>query len=497
MSEKSFHDPPETVILEEGTEVQQTKAYGVGIDTHSKFIQVSVYVKRDMRFFEYRHEFSTRWNDLVLAKQWILNVVRTCSDPVPDLTESPFHYCIESTSTYHFPILLAWEGNPSIVNPTIAGSTKRKTDVLDAKLLALHDLTGVWPSSYLPSRDVRELRVLISERNRYVHEATAASNRINNIIVRFGLTIGREGSVSKNKEIRSVIEDQISDHPNHNNELCPYGIPEKVKGVIRDEYQKYDSCVSMSASLMEHIHQKTLSMEWETSSGTLSGTDMIAILTTAPQVGYVTAITWLAHIITPRRFPNSKAVAAYCGLDPSLKVSAKHVTSTVKRGGCKELHKALTSSADRLIRNHTELFGRWGYNLYLQTGKWKKAANAVARKLAVALYYMMLTGQEFSYEKYNLVKDISVFDVPVSALPSVIPDFKRYVRLLEEKGIHTTSEMTTAYLSCELGSVKGLGKKFFSTIKEFLNNQKKYKEAFKSISKGGTGDEPQQTDTIQ
>ena len=110
---------------------------------------------------------------------------------------------------------------------------------------------------------------------------------------------------------------------------------------------------------------------------------------------------------------------------------------------------------------------------------------------------MMLTGQEFSYEKYNLVKDISVFDVPVSALPSVIPDFKRYVRLLEEKGIHTTSEMTTAYLSCELGSVKGLGKKFFSTIKEFLNNQKKYKEAFKSISKGGTGDEPQQTDTIQ
>ena len=127
-----------------------------------------------MKFFEYRREFSTRWNDLVLAKQWILKVIETCSDPVPDLAEAPFHYCIESTSTYHFPILLAWEGSPSIINPTIAGNTKRKTDVLDAKLLALHDLTGVWPSSYLPSRDVRELRVLISERNRYVHEATAS-----------------------------------------------------------------------------------------------------------------------------------------------------------------------------------------------------------------------------------------------------------------------------------------------------------------------------------
>ena len=365
MSEKTIHDPPGTVILEEGIEVQQTKAYGVGIDTHSKFIQVSVYVKRDMKFFEYRREFSTRWNDLVLAKQWILKVIETCSDPVPDLTEAPFHYCIESTSTYHFPILLAWEGSPSIINPTIAGSTKRKTDVLDAKLLALHDLTGVWPSSYLPSRDVRELRVLISKRNRYVHEATAASNRINNVIVQFGLTIGREGSVSKNKGIRSTIEDQISEHPDLNGELCPYGIPDMVKGILRDEYRKYDSCVAMSASLKEHILQKALSMEWETASGALSGHEMLSILTTAPQIGDLTAITWLAHIITPRRFPNLKAIAAYCGLDPSLKVSAKHVTSTTKRGGCKELHKALTSSADRLIRNHTEMFGRWGYNLYL------------------------------------------------------------------------------------------------------------------------------------
>jgi hypothetical protein len=34
-----------------------------------------------------------------------------------------------------------------------------------------------------------------------------------------------------------------------------------VKGIIRDEYRKYDSCVAMSASLKEHIRQKALSME--------------------------------------------------------------------------------------------------------------------------------------------------------------------------------------------------------------------------------------------
>ena len=92
------------------------------------------------------------------------------------------------------------------------------------------------------------------------------------------------------------------------------------------------------------------------------------------------------------------------------------------------------------------MFGRWGYNLYCQTGKWKKAANAVARKLAVSLYYMMLTGQEFSYEKYKLVKNIATLDIPVSVFPSLNPDFKRYIRILESNGIQTTRQMSFLHM---------------------------------------------------
>ncbi len=442
-----------------------------------------------MKFFEYRNEFSTEWSSLISAKSWVLKVITSCSSPVPDMTTVPFHYCIESTSTYHMPILLAWEGSPSVINPTIAGSTKRKTDVLDAKLLALHDLTGVWPQSYIPSADVKELRVMISERNRFIREATAAGNRINNIIVRFGLTIGREGSVTRNSTIRSVVEAQVSDFPPDTDNLCPTGIPPEVRLIVRDEYIKYDSAVKMADSLWLRIREKAFSMSWETATDTLPGSVMIPLLTTTPQIGELTAITWLAHIITPRRFYNAKALSAYCGLDPSLKISAKHVTSTIKRGGNKDLHKALTSAGDRLIRQHSDMFGRWGFNLYQQTGKWKKASNAVARKLAVAMYYMMLTGQDFSYDNYNLVKSIDVFDIPVSELPLLNPDFKRYVRILEDSGIHTTTQMATAYLSCELGTVKGLGRKFFITIRDFLNSQHKYRSLYNELKKGGNQNE--------
>jgi hypothetical protein len=268
-----------------------------------------------------------------------------------------------------------------------------------------------------------------------------------------GLTIGREGSVVKNSEIRSVIEDQISEKPTSNSSTCPIPIPDTTRSILRYEYEKYDTAVRKADELKDVIRSRVLSMSWETDTSVLSGEEMLKILTSAPQVGEVTAITWLAHIITPRRFPNSKALAAYCGLDPSLKVSAKHVTSTVKRGGCKELHHVLTSSGDRLIRCHSEMFGRWGYNLYCQTGKWKKASNAVGRKLAVAMYYMMKSGSEFSYDNYNLIKSIGIFDIPIEELPVLNPDFKRYIRILKEHEIHSTNEMVTAYLSCELGSL--------------------------------------------
>ncbi len=89
------------IVLEEGIEIQHTKAYGIGIDCHSRFIQISVLVKRDLRVFEYRREFSTSWNSLSEACEWSKAIIKNCSSPPVD-ESAPFHYCIESTSTYFY-----------------------------------------------------------------------------------------------------------------------------------------------------------------------------------------------------------------------------------------------------------------------------------------------------------------------------------------------------------------------------------------------------------
>lgn len=113
------------------------------------------------------------------------------------------------------------------------------------------------------------------------------------------------------------------------------------------------------------------------------------------------------------------------------------------------------------------MFGIWGYNLQQQTGKKKKVANAVARKLSVAMFYMMKTGTEFTYDNYHSIRNI---DVPVENLVLINHDFKRYIRILKENDINTTIDLATAYITCSLGSCRGLGKKFFGLLKDFLDH---------------------------
>lgn len=130
-SKKSDSDPPsnrsnELEILEEGIEIEHTKAYGIGIDCHSKFIQVSVIIKRNLHTFEFRYEAGTDLPSLAAARDKAIDIIKSKSDPPVTIEDNSLHYCIESTSSYHLPIINVWKGVPSIVNPMLAGATKRK-----------------------------------------------------------------------------------------------------------------------------------------------------------------------------------------------------------------------------------------------------------------------------------------------------------------------------------------------------------------------------------
>ena len=470
----------EVISEEEGKELQAQNRFGIGIDVHSKFFVTSVLVRRLDKVILYTKEFKTSYNDIKKAKEWAVSTVERYSDP-PVLVGDSLNYCIESTSTYHMPIIHVWEGKPAVVNPMLAKSGRRKTDVLDSIQLAIHDLYGTWARSYVVPVEVHELRVLIHEREHYEKLSTQCVNRIVNTLTRFGCTLAREGSIANDPKLRSTLEGMLADPPIIPKGYFPKGIPPSVRQMLREELEAHDVYEQNALAYKEAMIEKARSIMWDFGEGTAPGDIVIKTLATAPNIGEVTAVTFLANIVTPKRFPKPKAIAAYCGFDPSVQTSAGHKTSNKGRGGNKALHDAIGSAATRLIWRHREMFGKWGYDMIQRGTSHNKARNAVARRLVISLYYMLLKGEAFSYEGYNIAEKNVLFNIPVDDLVLFDKKYRRYIHILKDNEINDTRKLIIEYYSCTLNNISGLGRKFFQLLKDFIDNQKAYKKEYESL----------------
>ena len=120
------------------------------------------------------------------------------------------------------------------------------------------------------------------------------------------------------------------------------------------------------------------------------------------QVGGVGALTALAYVLVledPERFERSRAVGPYLGLRPKRADSGESRPQLrISKGGDELLRKLLVQSAHYILGPFgpdTDL-RRWGEHLAVRGGKnaKKRAVIAVARKLAVLLHRLWISGAE-------------------------------------------------------------------------------------------------------
>lgn len=101
------------------------------------------------------------------------------------------------------------------------------------------------------------------------------------------------------------------------------------------------------------------------------------------------------------RFASPKKLVNYLGLCPSFDDSGEgEWTGGVKGHGRRDLKGLLIQGAQAVIKTKTPM-GKWGQKLFRKTNKWNLAVVAVARKMAVAVWYL-LNG------KWSEVKEIEV-----------------------------------------------------------------------------------------
>jgi transposase len=91
-----------------------------------------------------------------------------------------------------------------------------------------------------------------------------------------------------------------------------------------------------------------------------------------------------------QRFAQPRKLVKYIGLNPAFDASGENQwTGGIQGHGRKDLRSLLIESAQSILRSRQPL-ARWGKKLLARKGSVNVAAGAVARKLAVAVWYLMM-----------------------------------------------------------------------------------------------------------
>jgi transposase len=121
-------------------------------------------------------------------------------------------------------------------------------------------------------------------------------------------------------------------------------------------------------------------------------------LMTIPGVGPIAALSFRAGVDDPTRFKNSRSVGAYFGLAPRLYQSGQSlVRGHISRMGDRSVRTALFSASLAMFRatRSNSALRHWALALAERKGK-KLAVVAGARKLAIVMHRVWITGRDFS-----------------------------------------------------------------------------------------------------
>jgi len=146
------------------------------------------------------------------------------------------------------------------------------------------------------------------------------------------------------------------------------------------------------------------------------GDNRVRLLMTAPGVGPIVGLTYVAAIDDPARFSSSKTVGAHFGMTPRKYQSGEtDITGRISKTGDKGVRAALYEAAHIILTMPVKGGSpkSWAAKLAKRAGM-QKAKVALARKHAVILHRMLADGTSFDaakaarHERPSLFNDGSV-----------------------------------------------------------------------------------------
>jgi len=313
---------------------QQIVKVGCGIDVHQKLIVASI--RRSDAEVETR-EFTAYTSSLTSLRDWCKQSGVT-------------HVAMESTGVYWKPVFNILEEDFEIllVNARhVKNVPGHKTDKKDSRWLSKLLLSGLLKGSFIPPRDIRDLRDLVRYRKKVVAQAAADKNRIIKILEDGNIKLS---SVLSNVDgsVGSKIIDKMIEGVTDVDELMKF-YHGKIK-VDRVEFRlALEGHLTAHHRLMLQIYKDSISdkerqikrLDAEIEKATKAYQVEIDLLQTIPGVGKDSAITIISETgVDMDKFPDEHHLSSLSGMSPGNNES----------GGKKKRQKPFTVM--RIFRAH-------------------------------------------------------------------------------------------------------------------------------------------------
>lgn len=263
-----------------------------------------------------------------------------------------------------------WIGDAAAIQSKRA--RKQKTDRQDAQHILKLMLKDDFPRIWVPSAENRDLRQLLWHRHRMVQARTRIMNQLQAVAI-------NEGLRCKKKLWRTGGRKQLESF-----RLAPWASRRR-----RDLLELLDRLSPTIAELSQAVEQ-----EVEKCSAAQR-------LTTHPGVGALTALAFVLIIGDTERFECGKQVASYLGLVPLEKSSGnRRRLGHITKQGSSLLRFLLVESAQVAVRSLPEWRSQY-FRLLMRRGR-KTAKVAMARRLAIRLYWMWRERREYERQRSSV-----------------------------------------------------------------------------------------------
>jgi transposase len=377
-----------------------------GMDVHEKKVDVCIvhgpFDKPPK--FEIR-TFSTMTSDLEELMIWLKKYEVTTIG-------------MESTGIYWKPIFNVMESDFTIVLANaqrLKAIPRKKTDIIDCKRIGNLLRYGLLPNSFIPPRDIRELRDLNRTRRKLVGMMTSEKNRLIKVLesanIKLSSVVSKIYGVSSLALIRSLLE---------RDKLSREEISQLAKGKLKKKVDLLEK--ALNGKLTEH-HRFLLRMHLENIDHTAKQIKKIdeeiqrkmipfqkesKLIQTIPGISEVNASAILAEIgINMSQFPDEAHLSSWAGVCPGNNESAGKKKSGKTQKGNSFLKVALTESAWAASKTKDTSYNAFYHNIVRRRGK-KRALVALAHRMLIDIYYVLKTGEAYQDIGFEVVRERAV-----------------------------------------------------------------------------------------